>query len=93
MNARQIKKKAKAKTRQQLLSEIMDVTSACLQHHGVDGDRNIIRNVILKTKAALKGVRIIERVNVYPVTSFDCFIKYAWVHESRYTAKELFKLV
>lgn len=93
MNARQIKKKDKAKKRHQLLTEIMDVTSACLQYHGKDGDRDVIRDVILKTKMALKGVRIIEHVTVYPVTSFDDFIKYAWEHESRYTAEELFKLV
>lgn len=93
MNKRQIKKKDKANTRRLWLKEIMDVTSACLQHHGKDGDREIIADVILKTKVALKGIRLTERVTVYPVTAFDDFIKYAWTHKSRYTTEELFKHV
>lgn len=93
MNARQLKKKDKANNRRLLLKEVMDVTSACLQYHGKDGDREIIADVILKTKVALKGMRLTERVTIYPVTTFDDFIKYAWTHKSRYTAEALFKLV
>lgn len=93
MNKRQIKKKDKANKRRLWLKEIMDVTSSCLQLHGRDGDREIIAAIILKTKVAMKGIRLTERVTVYPVTSFDNFIKCAWTHKSHYTAEALFKLI
>ena len=93
MNTRQIKKESKAITRRLTLQELMDVTAACLQYHGKDGDRKIITDVIAKTKSALKGIKRMQRVQLYPITSLETFIEAAWYHKSKYTAEELFKTV